>query len=279
MRSQLAIIHRDRLETESMDTSLNNPQWIKWQTCVRELFIGLPESDSIAADLPESATVYRGRDAYRFLLEVVCGLQSPVKGETEVHGQYRELLDQIDKNHSLYSMLQKVHLDARKIRATHLQGLGSQSYGSLARKKLRGYDSVVILGAGQLTREILPWLTKQNLPVSLFVRRPDKHQDLVAKYKTVKVYSLNDDVKIEAKALLLAAPMSSGLLSDWLASKNANLDLILDYRGESHFDPLTIDGNYYSLRDIFREIDNTKQKVDAEIERAKQLVASICESY
>lgn len=275
MLSQLVIIHASRRADEPQSNEDLSSSWLRWQTCVRDLKIGFENEINHVS----GQEIYKGRDAYRFLLEIVCGLQSPVKGETEVHGQYRELLDRVDKNHKLYPLLHKAHLDARKVRTSHLQGLGSQSYGSLARKKLRGFDSVALLGAGQLTREILPWLAKHDLPLNIFVRKPDKHQDLAEKYKSVRVHGLTDQVPLDAKALILAAPMSSAAVTEWLKAKEANLDLILDYRGESHFDPLAVPTDYYSLRDIFREIDNTQQKVEAEIIRARQLVASLCESY
>ena len=54
-----------------------------WRTCVRSvLFCSAQALEEILLD--ESDEVYRGVEAYRFLLNIVCGLQSPIKGETEI---------------------------------------------------------------------------------------------------------------------------------------------------------------------------------------------------
>ena len=56
--------------------------------------------------------VFTGQNAYVFLLEVVCGLKSPILGETEVHGQYREFLERIkaSADKELYQVLHQVHV-------------------------------------------------------------------------------------------------------------------------------------------------------------------------
>jgi hypothetical protein len=42
--------------------------------------------------LPPIVEVFRGQQAYRFLLEVICGLNSPIVGKTAVMGQFKEFL-------------------------------------------------------------------------------------------------------------------------------------------------------------------------------------------
>jgi glutamyl-tRNA reductase len=285
MRSQLIVIHRPR--TRGCDELFSQVplNWIQWETCIRRLLIGLSphteESSLLAGD-----EVYSGFEAYQFLLETVCGLKSPVKAETEVHGQYREILEKVPVEHPLFKTLQQVHIDARKVRSTHLRGLGSQSYGSLARRTIKNTvirardivaEEIHVLGAGALAREILPWLAKLDLPVHVHVRNPEKHLDLEKKFSSVKVHGLSDQPKGKSlQTLVVTAPVSSGYLAEWLMPRAQELKLVLDYRGESHQDPLKVSAQYFSLQDIFREIESTKQKVDNETHRATVMIQDLC---
>src|SRR5207253_8864098 len=70
---------------------------LEWRTCLRRiLFLNQVDNRSLIAAVesdqlsPATLEIYRGFDAYRFLLEVICGLNSPLIGETAVMGQFRE---------------------------------------------------------------------------------------------------------------------------------------------------------------------------------------------
>src|SRR5438046_10434818 len=70
---------------------------LEWQTCLRRILF-LNSNDNRAAieaaeggkAVPPTVEVFRGQEAYRFLLEVICGLNSPIVGETAVMGQFKE---------------------------------------------------------------------------------------------------------------------------------------------------------------------------------------------
>ena len=129
-------------------------------TCLRSIVIsedfGLP-------DVLEDYEFYQGRQAYGFLLEVVCGLHSPMIGETEIFGQFKDFVCKnknefnSEMNHIVSHLLQ----EAKKIRNDFLQNLGCTSYGSLLRKHLRsGNRDIHMIGAGSLSQDILPWFYK-----------------------------------------------------------------------------------------------------------------------
>src|SRR5436190_7341524 len=70
---------------------------LEWQTCLRRILF-LNRNDSCTTieaiengelNLP-TVEIFRGREAYQFLLEVICGLNSPIVGETAVMGQFKE---------------------------------------------------------------------------------------------------------------------------------------------------------------------------------------------
>ena len=103
-----------------------------WSTCLRSLVLGFGE----CVDHKDDFQIYHGREAYLFCLEVVCGLRSPMIGETEVFGQFKNLI----KNHSfehtyksqkLKIILEDICRDAKQVRQKHLLNLGSQSYGGV----------------------------------------------------------------------------------------------------------------------------------------------------
>src|SRR5713101_8350349 len=171
---------------------------LDWRTCLRRvLFLNETENASLitAAEsegVPASTVeIYHGDDAYRFLLEVICGLKSPLVGETAVLGQFREFVAQAKFPNTswgnfLRQLISNLLVDAKRVRHEHLQGLGSQSYGSMVRQHVKGLTSVALLGGGQLAREILPWLIgKTN--VRLFYRNWPHAQELLADYPEIQL--------------------------------------------------------------------------------------------
>src|SRR5262245_7763142 len=106
-----------------------------WRTCLREVtFWEHPNDVAVTSDDPRP--LVEG-EAYRLLLEILCGLQSPMLGETQVLGQFKTFLTTLDADQAWLSRLgQRLLADAREIRTEHLQGLGSRSYGSAVRRHL-----------------------------------------------------------------------------------------------------------------------------------------------
>src|SRR5437660_4432656 len=132
---------------------------LEWQTCLRRiLFLSSNENRAVieAAEggkaLPPTVEVFRGEEAYRFLLEVICGLNSPIVGETAVMGQFKEfsLRARFPKTAwgpFLIGLMTNLLMDAKHVRHGHLQGIGSKSYGSIVRQQVKGMPTVAALGA------------------------------------------------------------------------------------------------------------------------------------
>ncbi|MGH9904348.1 MAG: hypothetical protein ACRD8U_02050, partial [Pyrinomonadaceae bacterium] len=58
---------------------------LQWETCLRRIvFVPPDQVAAISVIRGTSSDIYHGEDAYRFLLEAICGLHSPLVGETEV---------------------------------------------------------------------------------------------------------------------------------------------------------------------------------------------------
>lgn len=121
----------------------------------------------------EGVDVYSGADAYAFLLRVACGLESEVKGETDIFGQLKEAWHRYELNgthaQELSPWFRRLFEDTKEIRASHLQNVGGASYGSLVRKLLKQYDPdgpVLLVGAGKIAQSIAPWLLDSELWVT-----------------------------------------------------------------------------------------------------------------
>lgn len=151
------------------------------QTCQRHLCIW------IADGAAETGAPLEGAEAFHFLLRVLCGLESRLRGEAEVLGQFRAAFTA--QAPSLPGPLRKTLRDAlqkaREVRRKHLGALHQVSYGSLARHVIRQRDLVTglrgpvrVLGAGKLARAILPHL--REYPVWVWARNAEAARGLAA---------------------------------------------------------------------------------------------------
>jgi hypothetical protein len=137
------------------------PEGLTVETCLRRVWVGL---DAPGRPLAGSPCVHYGAAAYRFLLEFITGLHSAVPGETNVLGQFRQSWRRWQAVHpapaeQLTPTITALLEDARQIRRQYLQGVGGDSYGSLARRLVRPgrEDRILIVGAGELARSIWPF--------------------------------------------------------------------------------------------------------------------------
>jgi glutamyl-tRNAGlu reductase-like protein len=213
---------------------------LEWRTCLRRVLFLRRSESGIKADL--KGEFYYGREAYQFLLEVICGLHSPLLGETAVMGQFRQFrakatFETTAWGRFLRRLTTDLLVDARHIRHHHLQGLGSQSYGSLIRKYVKRDAPIAVIGSGSLAREILPWLND----VRLFYRSEHHAKEIQNEDPQTRVapFKLADAGWNQAIAsLVIAAPLTAQELNDWLNIQSVAFEPILDLRATSANDPL-----------------------------------------
>lgn len=132
-------------------------------TCQRLLWIS-----SGPAHVTDGAfEIFRGAEAYRFLLSVACGLESRVLGETDVFGQVKECWKQqaAQSHPTLKQWMPKIFEDTKDIRARYIQNWGGVSYGSLVRKLLleqKTAEPTLLVGAGQIAHSVAPYLAEEG---------------------------------------------------------------------------------------------------------------------
>lgn len=283
MISELVIINTKR----SAETALPNfARGLQWATCLRQIdLLSGSEFSLIRGAVRPSQEVYRGVDAYRFLLEVVCGLHSPILGETEVMGQFREFLAKVEFpatpwGYALRQLLHDLLTDAKRIRHQYLHNQGSQSYGSLAARCLKGIPAVVFLGAGKLTREMAPWLLAQA-EVTVVNRSRRSAEQLREEYSGLRIAALTDgSLGIDSPAaLIVAAPLTAAEIAAWAAAQGVEFVRTLDLRGEAAADPLSLSREVLDLDRFFSLLEEERRRASDISARAGQEIKSCAEQH
>lgn len=251
--------------------------WRVWQTCLRS--IALSWNGGEPGFAKPSDEVLQGRDAYLFLLNVVCGLHSPVVGETEVFGQFRQFADTALKDKA--SFVQGFFSDVKAVRQTHLRHLGSQSYGSWVRRRLTksspGPCSVNIVGTGQLAQEVYHWLKKESLEIRFFSRDPQ-----AARLRLYEALKWEEPSAHAVGALHELPPATDASVATVIASPVDRADLaiekaglVIDLREQAAEDRIEAAGELVTLQDIFSEIESNRSVAERKVRDAKEMILSI----
>jgi len=188
-------------------------------TCQRSVWISPLDSAAAAPGVD----VFRGYEAYLFLLRFAAGLESEVQGETDIFGQIKEAwrnekTQNRTLNRDLESWMQRLFEDTKEIRTLYLQNVGGSSYGSLTRKIIKSCSKtdidgpVLIVGAGKIAQSIAPLLLDHDL--WLWNRTPEKlfdlFSDLSSKSKaSVQWFECNEEMRLwkEAKHVVVGIPL------------------------------------------------------------------------
>ncbi len=247
----------------------DHPDWMILGTCLRQIAIGSTELES--PPLLEGDQRFVGEEAYAFLLAIACGLNSPVVGETEVFGQFKLFIDQqeaLELPRTIIAWLRQIANDAKKIRHDHMRDLGSQSYGSLVRKEIKGATAIHLIGYGHLAQEIMPWLKKTKVPMKVHVRRPERVKI------DVEVASLSESTHVSG-VVILAAPIKAEDFKEWLGSHSHHVTKVIDLRGESHHDPLQINGTVVDLNQVMGRLSTLRESQSALILQIREEIKGL----
>jgi glutamyl-tRNA reductase len=251
MWQELVLVHRD---SKAGEKPLQGAGQL-WRTCLRELLF--LEPGTAPRDF-ENVQLRSGLDAHRALVEICSGLHSPLFGETEVFGQFKAFRDSHAVDPRWEPLLDAVEEDVRKLRRKFLTDIGSQSYGSLARRHLPAGSRVVVVGSGRLARDLLPWL--EGMQITLAARAPEKAAEwLPANVGSLPLSSLLTSREGLAGAhWVVAAPVSNEELTSYWEKNPAGL--VLDFRGDQHFSETPEHAAaYLGLRALYRELEAVKQ--------------------
>jgi glutamyl-tRNA reductase len=270
----LLVLHHPAKTGEELPVALHG---LEWQTCLRRiLLLNKSESTALIPFVPDNSEVYEGKQAYNFLLEVICGLRSPLVGETAVMGQFRDFCARArfpssDWGRFLRRFTSDLLVDAKRVRFRHLEGLGSQSYGGMVRQHLKGIPSVFVLGAGQLAQEILPWLVGKT-DVTLFCRNAVRAKRLTEEYQQVRLSHFTlaaTHAEVRETAIVIAAPLKAFEIENWLKVQTTPFVKALDLRGEAETNPLRAPFPVIRLSEMFAALKSERPKVAARVAAAR----------
>jgi glutamyl-tRNA reductase len=270
----LIVLHLPRKQGEIQPVAING---LEWHTCLRRIvLLHKSESSALISTLPDGAETYEGQAAYNFLLEVICGLRSPLVAETAVMGQFKEFCAsaQFPLNEwgaFLRRLSSDLLVDAKRVRSRHLEGLGSQSYGGMVRQHLKGVPSVVVLGAGQLAEEILPWIVGKT-DVTVCARNVDRAQTLTEQFAEIHVAQFTRNEAIDetrATAVIIAAPIKAVDVESWMKEQTTPFVKVIDLRGEAESNPIHSSLPVIRLSEMFAALRNERPKLIARVAAAR----------
>jgi glutamyl-tRNA reductase len=155
----------------------------RMSTCQREIALGIDETGSLVTQARPSTKVLQGQQAYRHLLEVVCGLKSRLLGETEIVAQFRDAYSQFERSDKrcpqLMKVLDRLLMDSKFVRSNYLNNLGQYSYAGLSKSLLRERDAkeIILFGSGNLAQDLIKTLAKKT-KVTVVARNRDRLEEL-----------------------------------------------------------------------------------------------------
>jgi len=270
----LIVLHHPKKHGETQPVVING---LEWQTCLRRIvLVHKSESAALIPTLPEATEIFEGQAAYNFLLEVICGLRSPLVAETAVMGQFKEFCANArfptnEWGAFLRRLTSDLLVDAKRVRSRHLEGLGSQSYGGMVRRHLKGAPSVVVLGAGQLAEEILPWIVGKT-DVTVCARNLGHAKILTEQFEGIHLAAFAAGAAIEESrqtAIVIAAPIKAVAVETWMKAQATPFLKVIDLRGEAESDPIHSSLPVIRLSEMFAALQNERPKLIARVGAAR----------
>jgi glutamyl-tRNA reductase len=269
--SDLILVHRSFSNQNEVEES----PFLVWKTCLRQIFF-LDLNDSKNLQLEKGDEVFRGLEAESFLAEVLCGLKSPLIGETEVFGQFKFWWKSVPEE-NLWKQRHRSRIEAlfsvvKGIREKILCGQGSQSYGSLLRRYLTDPVMVDILGAGHLAQEIAPWIQKQST-YRIWCRNPQKLESTALGSGAKEVISLTHSSGL-SRVVVIAAPMDHRSLNTWLRERDFGPQhLLFDFRSDSgHFIPFVEPKAHFKLEDFSSQYEEHRSEIEKKAQKARNQI-------
>ena len=259
---------------------VDNSSVLAWETCRRKIYFYLDDTGFLA----DGRGFKTGLEAETFLLEVLCGLHSPVIGETEILGQFRQFINNNSKHawvQQWQSRMQNWFSLIKVVREKYLYNFGSQSYGGYLRRVLQNETDVQIIGSGALVEDVLPWLVTKN--VSVFARNLEK-----AQIQTMKQFShfveaggslslhLLETPLPASDVLVIAAPISHDHLQKIISESAYKWKYVIDLRRDAKdFSARDVRiQNWITLEDV---MEFFSQQKDLLAVRQKQALAAVDE--
>jgi glutamyl-tRNA reductase len=278
----LKIVHRQNQKAFQVSPESRH-RVLVWGTCIRQIAFTSIDTDDLQT---ESDEVFIGFEAYKFCLEIISGLHSPVFGETEVLGQFKSFFENFafpsnPWGFELKKFVAALLIDSKRVRARHLKNIGSQTYGSAVRRRLKYFKSVTILGAGQMTESLLPWLDDKKVVV-VCREMHQKVRELKLNFGWAEFIKWNDELPaaFDSEVVICAAPLTQDELKHWFLKvkkeKGIGSKLLIDMRDISKQE-IKVSGfdTIINLETFFKDIQSTQSNLKEHFVLAKEMVTKL----
>ena len=243
-------------------------------TCQRNLVVYYNQRDLNPA--PGFTHQAQGVEAYQYLLEIICGLQSKLIAESEIVSQfkhaYKNYLEKENRNSSLIRVLEKLFKDAKSIRSEYLKGISQKTYSYIARKNLVGKyqgKEILILGSGKMAEDLILQMNKKAT-IYISSRNSKKTQELKDQYKMIKIVDWAKKEEFTQFSHIAntigyeGQLFSENFFDHWEKKHRRQFKLFLDLGSPSCINtPMTLSEGVMRLEDIFQE-GNIQQKQETE---------------
>ncbi len=248
---------------------------VLWRTCLRDVIFLGEDADARPDVITDGA-------AYALLVEIVCGLRSPLIGETEVQAQFKAFLaSPAAREHgALVRLGPRVLADAKLIRSRHLQGFGAHSYSGLVGGHVPANARVALVGTGALAAEIASALLPRHR-IDQWGRRAPAAVLPPASLTRFQLFSAADPVVVQSTdpaVLVIAAPAGSIELNR-IAAGYPNLFRIIDLRPADERTPLESRTPAVTLDDLFTEAGADARAAAAPVAAARAEAAELGRAY
>ncbi len=293
MKRELAIFNipltgstaeKSQLECLEAHVRAHSSEIFALKTCQRLLLLGFAPTLRPLNGAKASAEYWDGVNAYRTLLEMICGLHSHILGENEIVHQFKTAYRQWRANchHcELLKVLEKLFKDAKQIRRQYLLSIGRPTYAGIVRKMiLHRFESgpLAIVGSGALA-EGLAKIVPQRYRTHLFARNTERVEQLCSLHGLEAINWPNWDALAAFPLVVNTVGLNHTLFEDafferWSGQHRHKLMICL---GEPSPIPPRWDQGHQVLRlsDVFlagkTQTRATLQKVD----RAKAAIADL----
>ncbi len=277
---------KDSLKADEALQNLQSERFLVWETCLRKVVIAqVKEHANLGRGDQPGMSVFENEKALEFLLELISGLHSKILGETEILGQFKIF---VESHPEISQLLEPQHIqfllrEVKDLRSKYVKNFGQKSYGSLLRKflqsdlKLPQGEVIDIIGAGQLTEKMTPYL--ENYRMQIYLRNENSATRFInAKMSELSPIFLSQNgsqnvSQKKASVLVIAAPISNADLKSHfdLASARAIFDLRSETEKDGSLKGMVLSHTHVSeLDDFFRQLQNDQEKALKMIPEIKQ---------
>lgn len=267
--SDIILVHRKSNQEFTSLAADTSSLALVWKTCLRQIVIFQNDNSDFKQNmgLSDLDEIHENEDALKLLIEILCGLHSPVFGETEVFGQFKKYIETLPAEHVFKSspnLTQFIFKTVKEVRSQFLKQAGGMSYGHVLRKKLKDFDEISLWGYGQLGQEIAPWLSKKQLQV--IVRNPFSNADFSV---------VSEKFRKKTRAHVIAAPLEDDHVLNLLGDDVT--ELVIDLRG--HTQLVHPHHQVIPLVSVMQEIEKLKQEQKIVLPECEAAIADMVSKH